>query len=194
MSNAAKFPLTPQGRVSWSNDSVYEPTSMEEGKEKKYRLTLLFPKALEGKQKELYDAMYAAAEAACKERFGCSLGGKSKSGKIVKSPFRDGSEKSQFAGYSDQIVFVTLSSKMQPRVVDQLKQDIARDSRKFYNGCWAHATYTVYAWDNITCGVGIGLCNVQKVRDDEPFGAGQGDPETDFETVEVAAGDDDSPF
>jgi hypothetical protein len=180
---------------------------MEEGKEKKYRVTLLFPKnyatvatffqavnpdaaAFVAQQTALLEAMKAAANEACHSRFGCLPGELSKTGgkaKIVRNPFRDGAEKANYAGYDDSIVFVQFTSMVKPRIVDQAKQPITQESRGLYNGCWAHASFTSYAYDNITAGVGFGLCNVQKVKDDTPFGGGFSDPDIDFDVVSVGA-------
>lgn len=183
----SKLPLSPNGRVSF--ESVYEPSAMEETQEKKYGVTLLFPKNMTGTQLELFKKLKASAEAVCKEKFGCALSGKYK-GKPIKNPFRDGAEKEHLDGYSGDVVFVRFSGRVQPVVVDQNKEPIGRGSMLFYSGCWARVSYTTYAYSKVNNGVGFGLVNVQKVADGKPFAAGVSDPNKDFDELspeEIAA-------
>lgn len=176
-----RMPVSPRGRVSF--ESVFVPTAMEEGQEKKYGLTLLLPKSMKGEQLSLYKAMKAAAEALCKEKFGCGLDGKYK-GKPIKSPFRDGVEKEHLDGYGSEVIFVRFSGRIKPGVIDQRKHAIASDSGDFYNGCWAHVTFTVYHYTKVNNGIAFGLVNVQKVAEGEPFSAGSSDPDVDFGEVD----------
>lgn len=186
-------PLSPIGRVSF--DAVYHPDAMEEGQEKKYGLTLLIPKKpTDPKQIALLKQLHEKVNALSIEKFGVPLGQKDKSGKAVKSPFRCGSEKDHLDGYDDSIIFVRFSGRIKPNVVDQRKQPIAENT-SFYAGCYAHVTYTVYAYTKVNKGIGFGLCNVQKVADGEPFGAAIGDPDDQFDEVPIgSAAEADSPF
>lgn len=183
MSEKQKLPKTPIGRVSFH--SVFEPTAMEEGQEKKYGVTLLFGKKMSADQVALYKAMKAKAEALCQEKFGCGLDGKYK-GKAIKSPFRNGSEKEHLDGYDDSIIFVRFSGRNRPGVKGPSMETITeKDGQLFYNGCFAHLTYTVYAYSKVNHGIAFGLVNIQKVANGEPFGAGVSDPDDDFEAVET---------
>jgi len=181
-------PLSPIGRVSF--DAVYQPDAMEEGQEKKYGITLLIPKQLDDPaQKALLKQMWTKANSLAVEKFGVGLGEKDKTGKVIKSPFRDGSEKDHLDGYDDTIRFVRFSGRIKPNVVDQRKQPIPENSG-FYAGCYAHVTYTVYAYQKVNKGIGFGLCNVQKVADGEPFGAAMTDPDDDFDEVPTSGMED----
>jgi hypothetical protein len=175
------MPLTPVGRVSF--ESVFEPTAMQEGQEKKYGVTLIFPKKLTGPQLDLLKQMKQAANEACQEKFGCDLGGNYK-GKPLRNPFRDGAEKPELDGYGDDVFFVRFSGRARPHVVDAQKHAISKDSGDFYNGCYSHLTYTVYTYTKGTPGVAFGLVNIQKVKDGEQFGAGVSNPDNDFDELE----------
>lgn len=195
-----KMAKTPIGRVSF--ESVWEKSSMEEDQVKKYGVTLIFPKSFDDPaQQALYDAMVATADKLSIEKFGCKMGARSKaSGKIIKNPFRDGAEKSHIPGYSDDVVFVRFSGKLQPAIVDCRKRPIDRDSGDFYNGCFCHLVYNAYHYTKGNHGIAFGLGNIQKVRDGESFGAGLGNTDKEFDEVEeeVSAADGiedgDTPF
>ena len=186
--------LGPKGRSSFPE--LYKATSMEEGKTPKFSLTLVYePENMEGEQLEKLKALKAAAEAASQERFGCGLGEKPKTGGMnVRTPFLKGEDKTQW--YEDGQIIVRFSSVKQPNVVDEARQAIGeRDTPGFYAGCWAHCTWTVYAYDHkLNRGVAFGLRNVQKTGDDEPFGAPSTSADDDFEVLAEPATADDIPF
>jgi hypothetical protein len=188
------MPLTPEGRVSFPE--VYTPTAMNETAKKKYSVTLLFDLAelqKDPKQYEKLVAMKAAAEAACKEKFGVSLNEPYR-GKNLQSPFRKSEEKPEYmpAGH----IFVRLSTQKKPGVVDAGKQAISEESGNFYAGCYAHASYTVYAYDESgNRGVAFGLSNIQKVRDGEAIGGKSTTPDEDFEELATTTtANNDIPF
>ena len=178
--------LTPRGRVAFPE--VFEAVSYE-GNKAKYSLTLLFKlDEMDEGQKALFNKMVAAANAASVEKFGVKLGqpinGK-EGGKCPTSPFKK-SETSDF--YPDGHVFVKLSSYSKPGVVGANPKDGPLDPDHFYSGCWAHASYTVYAYDKSgNKGVSFGLGNVQKTGDGESFGPSKSKPEADFDVVETEA-------
>lgn len=165
-----KFAVSPIGRVSFP--SVFEPTSMDEKQDKKYSLTLLFPKGTDLK------ALKDAANKCAKEKWPKGLPAS------FRSPFRDGGEKENLDGYEEGVTFVKFSGKYKPEVADQKKRPIGPDD--FYAGCWARCTWTVYAYDQSgNKGVAFGLVNIQKAKDDEPFGLGSSSAEEDFDELEV---------
>lgn len=186
--------LTPRGRVSFPN--VYVPTAMEEGKPKKYSVTLLFwPANMDDGQKALLVKMKEEAQKVAMERFGCRLGEKpGGKGKPLASPFHKGSEKPDY--YDDDCYFVKFSSRRRPAVVNGQKDDIPEDSADFYAGCWAHLSYTVYAYDvSGNRGVAFGLRNIQKTQDDEAFdGSTTADEDFDVVSEGKVTDDDDLNF
>jgi hypothetical protein len=103
-----------------------------------------------------------------------------------KLPFRSGGtpEKKDLDGYGEGVEFFTASSKDMPGLVgpkadpaDPRKSlPLENPEREFYGGCIARAQINPYwfTFKNkqgvvISEGVAIGLLNVQKIRDDEPF-------------------------
>lgn len=169
--------ITPEFRVSFSN--VFRPGKPIAGtsNEGKYGLTGLFKKG------EDLSALKAAAEEAITEKWGAD---KAKWPKNLRSPFRDQGEK-EFDGYVEGAIFINMTSKQRPGLVDANMNDII-DESEFYSGCYARASINAFAYDNAgNRGVAFGLNNVQKLRDGEPLG-GRTRPEDDFEPVAEAAG------
>jgi len=159
--------MTPEFRVSFP--SVFEARAFSEGQTKKFELTALFPAGTN------LDAMKALAKQAAVDKWGDKIPAG------LRSPFRDGSEKPDLDGY-EGTVFVKMTSLQKPGVVDQNVQPIIEPS-EFYGGCYARASITAYAYDQMgNKGVSFGLQNVQKLRDGDAF-SGRGKPEDDFEPV-----------
>jgi hypothetical protein len=159
----------------------------EPGKER-FSLTLLFDhKNMSAEQMELLKTMKAEAEKLCRAKFGAGLGERCpESGVFLSNPFRQSEAKPKH--YPPGMVFVKFSSKTAPNVVDGRKRAITEASGDFYAGCWAHVSYSVYTFDvKGNKGVAFGLNNVQKIRDDEPFGAARTTAEDDFDAVDEPA-------
>lgn len=181
---ATAIPLSPQGRVSFPE--VFVPKAMEEGQKEKFSLTLLFdPAKMDDAQKAKLRAMYDAADKAAKEKFQVGLKELYK-GKALTSPFRKSEEKPDL--YDPGLIFVKFSSLVKPGLVDASRQPIGETTGDFYAGCWAHVTYTVYAYDQSgNRGVAFGLKNIQKTKDDDSFGGVRTTPEQDFDVLQEAA-------
>lgn len=185
--------MTPVFRVSFPQ--VFVAKSVVAGAEPKFSLSMLFPKVFTGpdaaeEQKRL-DLIKAAVNAAAVAKFGpdktkwpTQRVPDGKGGLItvsaLQSPWHDGTEK-DYEGYDASVIYATASSKMKPGLVDLNMNPIIAPN-EFYGGCYARATVTVYAYDNKKKGVGIGLRNIQKVRDGEPF-SGASKPEDDFDAI-----------
>lgn len=176
--------MTPEFRVSFP--AVFIPKKNDLNGKMEYSVVALFKKG------ENLDKLKAAAEAACKEKWGED---KAKWPKKLKSPFRDQGEKDS-AGYEDGAVFVTLKSNQKPGLVDAKLQDIIDDT-EFYAGCWARATVRAFAWEGkspdgkttVSWGVSLGLQNLQKTRDGEPLGYRAPAAASEFEAVASEGGD-----
>lgn len=189
---ATAIPMSPQGRVSFPE--VFVPKAMEEGQKEKFSLTLLFdPAKMDDAQKAKLRAMKEAADKACREKFQVGLNENYK-GKALTNPFRKSEEKPDL--YEPGQIFVKFSSMTKPGLVDASRTAIAETSGDFYAGCWAHVTYTVYAYDQSgNRGVAFGLKNIQKTRDDDSFGGVRTTPDQDFDVLESApAGGADDEF
>ena len=167
--------MTPEFRVSFP--AVFKPDSFSDDQEKKYKVTMLFPKETD------LAAMYKMAEEVCREKWGKDIP------KNLRNPFRDGEEK-DLDGYAGMF-FVNCSTKQKPGVVDMNVQPII-DESEFYAGCWAKATVTCYAYGGpgtkYRAGVAFGLQNLQKQRDDDAF-SGRSKAEDDFTAVETGSED-----
>lgn len=173
MPEVKKLPLTPIGRVSFP--SLDKPTAMKEGDEPKYSVTLLFDERAQHSKE--YKAIVESVELAIKERW------PKNPPKNLRTPFRDGGEKAELDGYEEDVVFVKLSGKYPPTVKDQVKNNIPPLS--VYAGCYARASYTVYAYDrNGNRGVALGLGNVQFAKDGEPFGSSGSNADDDFNELD----------
>ena len=162
---------TPEFRVSFP--SVFVARAAVEGQEPKFSVTMLFAKTTD------LTPLKIAAKAAIISKWGED---QAKWPKNLRLPFRDGSEK-EYDGY-EGTTFCTASSKMRPGLVDHALQPIIEPS-EFYGGCYARATISMFAYDvSGNRGVGIGLRNIQKIRDGEPF-SGRNKAEKDFDAIAV---------
>lgn len=168
---------TPKFRVSFPN--VFEARAVGEEGKKKFSLNMLFNMAelkKDPEQLKLWNGLLQAVKDAARLEWG------DKVPPSLKSPFRDGKEKPDYDGYGEGIIFVNASSLSRPGVVDRNMQRII-DPNEFYAGCYARATVNTYAWKYMgKAGVSIGLQNIQKLEDGEPFG-GKSNPENDFDAL-----------
>jgi hypothetical protein len=183
--------LTPTFRMSYP--SLQKPRAPKSGGDPKYSLVMIFPKKFtDPAEQVLFDAIKAECSRVAMERWGSDRskwptttvpdgnGGFNKINAIM-SPWHDGAEKDQ-PGYGPEVVFANVSSKQQPGIIDAKKDVIGPDPQKVYGGVFARAKVTIYAYDNERKGVGLGLRNVQIVRDGEPLG-GKSDPQDDFDAI-----------
>lgn len=163
--------LTKKVRLSYF--SGWEPTSVEEGGEKKYSTAILVRKD----DKETLDRINRAIqhlENEYKEKNRGKLPPK------WKTPLRDGDEErpddENYAG----CMFLNASSKNAPGIVDLARNPIT-DKDQVYSGCYARVSLNFYSFDkNGNRGIAAGLNNIQKIADGEPL-AGRSRPEDDFE-------------
>lgn len=146
----------------------------------KYTCSAVFrPSDFNDKEKKLWKELMAGLDGICMERF------KKKWKDLppnVKRGLRDGAEKAELAGYGEGTVFATLSTLMRPGVVDAGRNKIAPEegnAEEVYPGCVCRATVTIYAYDNKSKGVALGLMNIQKVADGDRLDS-RTDAEDDF--------------
>lgn len=167
--------VTPKFRVSFPK--VFKPEINKLSGKSEYSVVALFDKSAD------MTKLKAAAKAAIEEKWGTDP---AKHPKNLRSPFRDQGEKAKDGvlppGHVEGAVFLNLKSTQKPGVVDEQVQPIL-DESVFYAGCYAIAAVSVYAYDQAgNRGVGIGLTNIQKVADGEPF-SGRPKPEASFTPV-----------
>ena len=156
--------VSPIGRVSYP--SVFEPSAYGD-EEAKYDLTLVFEDG-----DDLSEIEEAIDEAIAKKWNG-------KRPKDLLSPIKTDPEKYDGRRYAR----FTAKKNRPPQVVDQAKQEIDEDSGRFYPGCFARVSFNSYAWAYMgRSGVSLGLGNVQKTDEGEPFD-GRSTAEDDFDAV-----------
>jgi len=165
---------TPEFRMSFVN--VFQPraTNPDGTGEKKYSLVMLFPKGAD------LSALKADVARVSKEKWGDKIP------KGLRNPLKevDPEERDE---YQPGMVRVSATSKQKPGLVDAKVQPII-DESEIYSGCWGRASVRAFAYDvNGNRGVSFGLQNLQKTRDDAPFG-NRARPENEFEAVGESAG------
>ena len=183
---------TPKFRVSFP--AVFEPKlppGKTDPKDAKFSICMLYKIAEVAGDTELdkknivdIEPVKAAIRQVMINKFGPN---KDQWPKNYKNPLRSGMEdaKKDQDGYGEGIVFASASAKREykPGLIDHAKQPITEPS-KFYGGCYARATLSVYWYDKgVNKGVAFGLQNIQKWHDGEPF-SGRNKPENDFDALD----------
>lgn len=175
--------MTPEFRVSFP--SVFRTAKpVQEGGKAKYSITMLF------KPGEPLTQLKAAATKLLVEKLGPD---QSTWPRGIRSPFKDQGEK-DYEGYVKGSLCLTATSDQRPGLVDQNAVDIIEE-RDFYPGCWARATLRPFYYEVknssggvMNRGLGFGLQNIQKLRDDSPLG-GRMRASDEFEPVAPAEGE-----
>ena len=149
--------VTPEFRVSYPN--LFRPGKpMKPTDELKYSMACLFPKDAKLK------ALRNLRDAKIIETFGSLAAAPKK----WNDPLRDQGEKESM-GYEEGSVFINVSSKTKPELVDKTGQPIIVEA-DFYAGCYALAQIKAYWYDKAgNKGVGFGMNSVMKRRDGEPL-------------------------
>ena len=174
---------SPAGRLMLKNvrlafPSLFEPSSYGEG-EPSYQATLIMDQA----QADGLDKVLATV---AREKWGAKGDAQLKAlrstGKVC---LRDGDEKPDYDGFQG-MMFVAARSKVRPKVVDRLRNDVSERDGLFYAGCYVNALLEIWAQDNaygkrINCT----LRGVQFVRDGEAFGGGRPAAADEFDELEV---------
>lgn len=157
--------ITPLFRVSFNH--LWTPSKNDDGTEI-YSVTAIFEPDDPGLK-----VMYDQVQALIQEKW------KGKRPPGFKSPFRKGVQQDddnpngydleKYPEYEGKVI-ATLRSYSRPvGVVDSKRQPII-DQNEFYSGCYAVASYSLYAFDkDKSKGVSLGLYNVMKIKDGEPL-------------------------
>lgn len=176
---------TPIFRASYAY--VWEPVADKKGT-LKYRILMMFPKTT-----DLTPLAEAAMNAAInkwgKERAQDLFANRAETG--FKWPLRDGDVKAKAKpdkyGILAGMNFCNASSKEAPGIVQLEGNRVTRivNPRDFYSGCWAVATVNFFPFEvDGGIGVGVGLNNLCKMKDDERLA---GIPDAEDEFAEFAA-------
>ena len=163
------------GEVRFSYAHVFEPRQDDKGQDK-YGAAILIPKEDKG-----IVALIREAEEAARQKGKTSKWG----GKVpanCKSPLRDGDADREDDPTYAGMWFMNASCLQKPgvRVLENGRVSEALDHEDFYSGCWGAVTISLFPYDsNGNRGVGAGLNNLIKTRDDERL-AGGTSAEQDF--------------
>lgn len=189
---------TPTGMLMFPH--LFQPRPVVQGGDPRFSLILVFDEAAQKDPK--FPAMKIEAAKVCDTEFGA---GKSKDldwQRRVKFswPFRDASEKDQYAGFEPGKIFMTLWTKTKPGLVDGRNQVITAPADVFA-GQLARATAKFFAYQvSGNTGVSVMLDNVQIVRPDMPRMDGRVDATKAFDLVDeeeantLVGAADDLPF
>lgn len=167
--------LTGKVRLSYAN--VWEPKSINGGKEK-YSTSIIIPKS----DTKTIEKIEKAVKAAIEKDLG-KFGGKMPNMKTIKLPLRDGDVEKDDEAYKDAY-FVNANSMTAPQIVDRNVEQII-DRSEVYSGVFVRVTLNFYAFNvNGNRGVACGLGNIQKIADGEPLG-GRSNAKDDFEALDT---------
>ena len=76
--------------------------------------------------------------------------------------------------------FLNANSTQKPGIVDRDLNEIL-DPDEVYSGCWGRASINFFPYNsNGNKGVGVGLNNIQKLKDGERLGGARASAEDDF--------------
>lgn len=172
--------MSPDFRVAFSK--VFTP-ELDDNGVAKYSLVAIFPKGAD------LTSLKQLVKRSAEKKWG---GDRTKWPEGLIFPFKDGKDRvGKYEGFEEGSIFVNLSSKYPPRVVDEKVVPII-NQKDFYSGCWARATINAFTYEpgkgkrTSKTGVSLGVNDIQKVRDDKPF-LGRPDVTDVFRPVEGAA-------
>jgi hypothetical protein len=162
------MPITPVGRLSYQY--IFEPDPKD--KFARFKTKIVFPAGA-----DLAD-MRDAHDAALDEKW------PKKKPRGMNVTFRTG-ESFDNPDYKPDDIVVGFSSKHQIKVVDLSLEELGAED--VYSGMWARVTWTCWAYDNESKGVGFGMRSMMKVKDDKAFGgSGTSNPAEDFAAFATA--------
>lgn len=170
-----------KGRLSFVH--AFKPHSAIPGGEEKYSTTILIPKT-DVVVKEAIDNAIAEAE-----NQGLSKAWNGVRPPVVPNPLWDGdgvkADGTPFGQECKGHWVMTASAKADypPQVVDRALQPIINQS-ELYSGCWANVAVNFFPYSYAgKKGVGAGLGNIQKIKDDVSL-AGTRSAQQDFAPIE----------
>ena len=172
--------LTPIFRAGFI--SVFKPSKPTgSNQDPKYSIRALFPPTTD------LSALKKAAEQVAKAKWPTGVP------KTMRSPFRKNEDlENPVPGIGDDWIVMTFSAPAdkRPGLVDAKLQDII-DEVEVYSGAWYRAQVRPFAYEQQgNKGVSFGLQNVQKIKDDDPLGAGRTPANKAFDAVETAGSGD----
>lgn len=166
-------------------ENVFEPSSFDPQKEKKYSATILIEKS----NTKLIEAIKQAMKEAATDKWSAKI-------PHFKTPLlRDGDDPSIEYDFYKGHYFMRASSKVKPSVVGVDNKPL--DANSFWGGCWGIITFNVFGYDTAgNKGLSAGLHNVLGILEGDRIAGGAVATEKDFEEElsilsDIAADDDD---
>lgn len=163
------------GLTRFSYVNIFRSRSFREGQDAKYSICLLIPK----KDTATLDKIQEAMDDAIEQGIASKWGGKKP--KNIHLPLRDGDEeRADEAPEYEGMMFLNANSTQKPGIIDKDRNEIL-DPDEVYSGCWGRASINFFPYDsNGNRGIGVGLNNIQKIKDGERLGAARASAEDDF--------------
>lgn len=163
------------GLVRFSYVNIFNSRSFSADQDAKYSICLLIPKD----DKATIKKIKAAIDEAIQDGIASKWDGK-KPAKL-KLPLRDGDEeRAEEAPEYEGMFFLNANSTQKPGIVDGDLNEIL-DPNEVYSGCWGRASINFYPFNSKgNKGVGVGLNNIQKLKDADRLGAARASAEDDF--------------
>lgn len=163
------------GKVRFSYVNIFKSRAFQADQDAKFSICLLIPK----EDKATLKKIKAAIDEAIQEGISSKWNGKKPAN--VKLPLRDGDEeRADEAPEYEGMMFLNANSTQKPGIVDKDLNEIL-DPDEVYSGCWGRASINFYPFSvNGNKGIGVGLNNVQKLKDGEHLGAARASAESDF--------------
>lgn len=177
--------------VRFSYANVFEPRAIQAGQQPKYSVMLLIDKADKETIKAFQDAMNELTKAALAQgKWDGELP------EDFRKPLKDGdtnppkkANPEDFAG----MLYCNASSIYKPGIVDRNSRAII-DPEAFYSGCYGRAQVNLFPYDSMgNAGIGVGLNNLQKVKDGPRLGGVQ-NAEDAFKDCDNSRFEDDDDF
>lgn len=164
------------GKVRFSYVNIFKSWAFQADQDAKFSICLLIPK----EDKATLKKIKAAIDEAIQEGISSKWNGKKPAN--VKLPLRDGDEeRADEAPEYEGMMFLNANSTQKPGIVDKDLNEIL-DPDEVYSGCWGRASINFYPFSvNGNKGIGVGLNNVQKLKDGEHLGAARASAESDFD-------------
>ena len=164
------------GKVRFSYVNIFKSRAFQADQDAKFSICLLIPK----EDKATLKKIKAAIDEAIQEGISSKWNGKKPAN--VKLPLRDGDEeRADEAPEYEGMMFLNANSTQKPGIVDKDLNEIL-DPDEVYSGCWGRASINFDPFSvNGNKGIGVGLNNVQKLKDGEHLGAARASAESDFD-------------
>lgn len=164
------------GKVRFSYVNIFKSRAFQSDQDAKYSVCLLIPK----EDKTTVKKIKAAIEEAIQEGIASKWGGKKPAN--LKLPLRDGDdERAEEAPEYEGMCFLNANSTQKPGIVDKDLNEIL-DPDEVYSGSWGRASINFFPFNtNGNKGVGVGLNNIQKLKDGDRLGAARASAESDFD-------------